>query len=252
MMSPIMHRKEHRISLDVTFWFQLIQNFAHNGGRLKGGAKSTAGKGPWDMVLIVHGFPNDISALRFEWAWQNPDLSRRLSNAVAPRRPKETPFEYRFRVLSCMLRIGPWNRLGLIIRWLKQEYQRNFDTDLSPPLHMPIVFGPVQLEPKRNDSSEGNWTGSCQLCNAQFKNTGSLYDDVPIRCPASCIYGSWHLMCIAEHMLTSSESTANQNPSDLLPLIPLSGTCPACHSVDLFWPHLIHQWKMKCRACSSS
>ena len=46
-----------------------------------------------------------------------------------------------------MLRTGPWNRLALTIRWLKQEYVRDFPPELPPPMHMAIAYGLVK--PKR-------------------------------------------------------------------------------------------------------
>ena len=52
------------------------------------------------------GFPNEISALRFEWAWQNPEKSLRLKHLV----PKTRNYNYAFKfsVVSEMLRVGPW------------------------------------------------------------------------------------------------------------------------------------------------
>ncbi|KAL5110973.1 hypothetical protein TcWFU_009761 [Taenia crassiceps] len=58
---------------------------------------------------VVHGFPNDISALR------NPYQSRRVPY-VPPKSKRETPLQFRFRVLCNMLRVRPWSRLGLTIR----------------------------------------------------------------------------------------------------------------------------------------
>uniref|UniRef100_A0A182M2N9 Structure-specific endonuclease subunit SLX1 homolog n=1 Tax=Anopheles culicifacies TaxID=139723 RepID=A0A182M2N9_9DIPT len=118
----------------------------HNRGEDGGGAKRTSNRGPWTMVLIVHGFPNNISALRFEWAWQQPRASRRLKQIpeLQKKLRNESNFEYNFRILSEMLRIGPWNRLPLVIRWLADEYHREFEAGKKPPLHMPICFGRIK------------------------------------------------------------------------------------------------------------
>ncbi|XP_049879165.1 structure-specific endonuclease subunit SLX1 homolog isoform X2 [Pectinophora gossypiella] len=95
----------------------------HNRGTWAGGAFRTSNKGPWKMVLIVHGFPNNISALRFEWAWQNPTKTIRLQHLNLKKIPrKETHYQFQLRILSEMLQVGPWCRLPLVIRWLENEY----------------------------------------------------------------------------------------------------------------------------------
>ena len=54
-----------------------------------------------------YGFPNQISALRFEWAWQNPGRSTRLKEL--PKTLKATPGD-KVKVLAEMLRTPTWVR----------------------------------------------------------------------------------------------------------------------------------------------
>ena len=51
-----------------------------------------------------------------------------------------------------MLRSGPWNRLALTIRWLKQEYVTDFAPDCTPPEHMPIAYGLVKVKKVGSDT----------------------------------------------------------------------------------------------------
>lgn len=93
---------------------------------------------------------------QFEWAWQNPKKSRRLRH-VANKMSKEKGIDFCFRVLSAMLNVGPWNRLPLKIRWLKQEYKMEFDVEQQPPIHMPIVYGPLnKRKPKKGNNGGGD------------------------------------------------------------------------------------------------
>jgi len=241
-------------NINVKFKGQIYIGFTVNPGRrirqhnreIKGGAKQTGrnNKGPWDMVLITHGFRTRLAALQFEWAWQHPSVSRRLSHLPKKTR-KESLFSYRLRILSEMLNAGPWNRLSLTIQWLKQEYIQQFPLEKPPPFHMPIAYGEIKTmkiskkkskdtEEKHNEkdplpSSDDNLEDKkCDICQKE-NNTG----ETMLSCILSNCQHKAHKTCLAQHFLSQS------NESNEF-LLPVSGQCPSCDH-DLLWSDLVKQ-----------
>ncbi|XP_030045099.1 structure-specific endonuclease subunit slx1 [Microcaecilia unicolor] len=218
----------------------------HNAGKHKGGAWRTSGRGPWDMVLIIHGFPSDIAALRFEWAWQHPHASRRLTH-VSRKSRQESSFDFHVRVMASMLCVAPWNRLPLTIRWLKQEYRRDFPSHLEPPLHMPLAFGQVRAKAssKSKDgkkSTEGGaagdpgevpssqWDLSRQCCSVCYQRFQS--EDDTLHCFHRGCTMIAHLICLADEFLSGEPQH----------FIPVEGQCPGCKNT-MLWGDLIRYKK---------
>uniref|UniRef100_A0A8C5PTX7 GIY-YIG domain-containing protein n=1 Tax=Leptobrachium leishanense TaxID=445787 RepID=A0A8C5PTX7_9ANUR len=207
----------------------------HNGGKHKGGAWKTSGRGPWDMVLIVHGFPNDIAALRFEWAWQHPHVSRRLTH-VPRKTKKQSSFDFHLFVLYHMLRVAPWNRLPLTLRWLRQEYHRELPPLLQPPLHMPLVFGQVRARPIPKSQGRA----------AEKGEGGNLQDVAPQRCRVcyhevqdDCLR-CFHPGCtLTAHILCLAKLFLRNEPGNL---IPVEGVCPSCDR-SVLWGDLVRYKK---------
>lgn len=180
----------------------------HNAGRKKGGAWRTSGRGPWDMVLILHGFPSAVAALRFEWAWQHPQASRRLTH-VGPRLRSEASFTFHLRVLAQMLRVPPWVRLPLTVRWLRPDFRHELCP--APPPHMPIAFGPPPpqpLVPKRPAASEADSErrldlgakASCTLCARMLQVRAETRDFAH---PDTCLMRRTVLSALSEPNSTS-------------------------------------------------
>ncbi len=214
----------------------------HNRGRAFGGAWRTSDRGPWAMLLVVHGFPNAISALRFEWAWQHPRRSRRLAD-VAAKRSSERMFEYNFRLLGEMLRRGPWNRLPLTVRWIRPDVRfAEFPPERTPPRHVKVVTGPVaSVKPNKKRKKKG------QQQEEEEEEEGGLIcavciEEVPpadqIQCLSDRCRSASHLLCLAERFRQQEEQEGAERR-----ILPLRGTCPVCESGAL-WGDLVRKKKL--------
>ena len=186
-----------------------------------------------NLVFRIIGFPNEISALRFEWAWQNPEKSIRLKHLV----PKTRQYNFisKFNVVCEMLRIGPWCRLPLSIRWLKQEYEKAFPINKLPPAHMPIVYGPVniidtsKINKKHQDTRSPEKISSSQSSKRCFickQDLNSISSSNTLRC-IKC-HVETHQFCLAQNFLRLESNN----------LLPIEGSCPKCKQ-SLLWGDLI-------------
>ncbi|XP_017763729.1 PREDICTED: structure-specific endonuclease subunit slx1 [Eufriesea mexicana] len=195
----------------------------HNAGKDHKGAWKTSNKGPWNMVLIIHGFPNSTSALRFEWAWQHPHISRRLKH-IPKKKSQQKVFEFYLLVLSGMLKVGPWCRLPLTIRWLDYEFFEVYANYVSAPMHMPICCGKVisQKIKKIDDIVQTLDKSSiiCSLCNSFLEKEQSIACIKP-----SCLLVA-HLICLAQLFCKDNM------------ILPIEGICPVCDT-NVLWGDLI-------------
>ncbi|KAL7055217.1 hypothetical protein AAHC03_024206 [Spirometra sp. Aus1] len=156
----------------------------------------------------------------FEWAWQNPYQSRRLSS-VPPR---------------------------LTVRWANQEYRREFSPELAPPIHMAIAYGPIETPKLSNPSFITPPLAPdhlCQLCLKPFEGPSDS-TLLSLHCPLRCPQGVWHIVCLARHLTSeaakrplSSASSVYAEESSKPQLLPLNGICPACEKAEFLWPELL-------------
>ena len=234
----------------IGFTVNPARRIRQHNREIKGGAWKT-GRGPWDMVLITHGFNTKLAALQFEWAWQNPHRSRRLKHLCLKQtcRRKKDGFVYGLRVLSEMLNTGPWNRLPLTIQWLKQEYIHDFPVHKPLPTHMPIAYGAIRTVKDKNPPKKKNIDSASEqivaesdtcatdkeCCECQVCNQTDQHDVLnPL---LHCIVDTCNFLA---HMRCYSNTFLQQNSEVGKFLTPMWGACPGCKE-EMSWSDVIKQ-----------
>ncbi len=128
---------------------------------------SRASLRPWEMGCIVAGFPSNIAALQFEWAWHNAHLTRhispeqRISFATTrtktsksgkvsrrPGRPRGTLLD-KLSNLHLLLRAPYFSKWPLEIRFFSEEVYRSWNTwcgrvDAHIRPDIKVLLDPVQ------------------------------------------------------------------------------------------------------------
>ena len=105
----------------------------HNGEK-PGGAKKTRTKRPWDIVVFVQGFVDEVTALQFEWAMQNPQKSKFLKSAKNKEIEnllKRNSLNNRIRLLYIMACSSPFRCMELEFHWRDFDFWSGMKTDLS-------------------------------------------------------------------------------------------------------------------------
>ncbi len=222
-----------------SFTVDPIRRIRQHNGEVAGGAARTRRCRPWEMVLVVHGFPTQTAALQFEWAWQHPERSLDVREAAAAL-GRKARYGVRGKVALLMAILGaePWRYYPLGVRFLGAAGAALRAGCAEPPAHVGVAAGPLldmpecaaapapsaldadaaaalllgpaaEAPPARGGKGSRKAT-HCALCAKAATRTWA-----PCACGARC-----HVECLARAFLAEG--------GDPAATLPARGSCPAC------------------------
>ncbi|KAH0555433.1 structure-specific endonuclease subunit slx1 [Cotesia glomerata] len=210
----------------------------HNAGMDFGGAKRTHNKGPWNMILIVHGFPNSRLGLRFEWAWQHLEMSRHTRHLLK-KKSNQTQVNYLISSMAQMLQVSPWCRLPLKIQWLDLKFSADWMMKLQFPRHMEVHYGAVEARKigwvskqlqKNKFQKENNINCTSDFNNKCFVCKDEIVDERDrVECVYKCCNCITHIFCLAKLFRKNDKK-----------ILPINGICPSCQKIVL-WGDIVRK-----------
>ncbi|XP_022632849.1 structure-specific endonuclease subunit SLX1 isoform X2 [Vigna radiata var. radiata] len=117
----------------------------HNG-EIGCGAFRTKKRRPWEMVLCIYGFPTNVSALQFEWAWQHPVESLAVRKTAVEFKSL-SGIANKIKLAYTMLTLSSWQSMNITVNFFSTKYMKHCGGCPSLPAHMKTKTGSLDELP---------------------------------------------------------------------------------------------------------
>ncbi|PHH65648.1 hypothetical protein CDD81_1734 [Ophiocordyceps australis] len=239
----------------------------HNG-ETKGGARRTARRAlrPWQMMMLISGFPSSIAALKFEWALTHSHLSLHIPAEsrlqMSPRRKKG--------IKAVVTNIGVLTGVSSFVRWPLNlhffspdahaawedwkettgdghrpglQITTDFDAPVDPKAAakaargiygLPLNYKPIKAYvEKANEVVTFERQGNCVHCDQELLSGQGLH----AMCPRDDCTAMGHLDCWSRHALSDDKQDE---------VIPIGCSCPACGG-EIRWADMVKELSLRIR-----
>ncbi|KAF9594232.1 hypothetical protein IFM89_028889 [Coptis chinensis] len=130
----------------IGFTINPCRRIRQHNGEITSGASSTQLKRPWEMILCIYGFPTNVSALKFEWAWQHP------TGSLVVKKPTSSLESLpgigdNIKLAYKMLNLPPWQSMNLTVNFLSTKYINDAVGCPSLPKQVKVQICPMDELP---------------------------------------------------------------------------------------------------------
>ncbi|XP_022997731.1 structure-specific endonuclease subunit slx1 isoform X2 [Cucurbita maxima] len=124
------------------------------------------------MVLCIYGFPTQVSALQFGWAWQHPSESLAVRSAAAGVANK-------VKLAYTMLTLPARCSLNITINYISTKYMKNTASCSSLPEHMKVQVSLINELPCYSEGDQGELENKELEEMYHFQVYGSMKVEIP-------------------------------------------------------------------------
>ncbi|KAK4780127.1 hypothetical protein SAY87_016233 [Trapa incisa] len=142
----------HKGKTYIGFTVNPKRRIRQHNGEMRSGAWRTKSKRPWEMVLYIYGFPTNVSALQFEWAWQHPRKSIAVREAAANFKSL-SGIAHKIKLAYAMLTLPSWHSMNITVNYFSTKYLNHSAGCMSLPKQMKVRICPMDELPCYVDGS---------------------------------------------------------------------------------------------------